>query len=233
LTLLVFGLLALTSQRQVVWWGFVAGPILASYAAALTLPGWLPRTQPPPTSHHGAPLSPRPCEGEGSPTARLALSCEGEGGTLANWLLAGLLTVLALFSPLWRPALADRLDGGTSAALATPTRIAEAAATLPEGARMFVFQPWTGYVAWRLWPHQQSMTDARFEAHPSWVWDEYQAVSTGRADWEQILQRYQVEYLVLEGQQQAFLADLALQTGRWVPLYRDEIGVILARANAE
>jgi hypothetical protein len=71
--------------------------------------------------------------------------------------------------------------------------------------------------------------DARFETHPSWVWDEYQAVSTGRADWEQILARYDIEYLVLDTGQQLFLADHALKSGRWVLLYQDNVGAILGR----
>jgi hypothetical protein len=140
---------------------------------------------------------------------------------------------VALASPLWRPALASRVAGSSDAALYGPARVADAAARLPEGARMFVFQPWSGYLAWRLWPRQRPMIDSRFEAHPSWVWDDYQAVSAGRADWEQILARYEVEYLVLEAQEQAFLAHLALQTGRWVPLYQDEVGVVLVRGRVE
>jgi hypothetical protein len=213
LALLTFGSLALTSQRQVVWWGMLAGPILAGYAAALPRPGWLPDMQPP-----------HPCEGE-EPGAGVS--------SVPNWLLAGLLIVAALLAPVWRPALADRLDGGASAALSTPSGVAGAAATLPEGARMFVFQPWTGYFAWRLWPRQQSLMDARFETHPSWVWDEYQAVSTGRADWEQILARYDIEYLVLDTGQQFFLADRALKSGHWALLYQDNVGAILGRGHVD
>jgi hypothetical protein len=77
------------------------------------------------------------------------------------------------------------------------------------------------------------MMDPRFEAHPDWVWDEYQAVSTGRADWEQILDRYQVEYLVLDAHQQEFLASLAVQSGRWSLRYRDPVGVIFQKTGAQ
>jgi hypothetical protein len=98
---------------------------------------------------------------------------------------------------------------------------------------MFVFQPWAGYVAWRLWPAQPSMVDARFEAHPTWVWDDYQAVSTARADWDQILDRYAVEYLVLDAGQQDLLARLALRSGQWAALYQDDTGVILQRRSVD
>jgi hypothetical protein len=127
--------------------GLYAIPILARYAAALPRPGWLAR--------------PHAQDADGEPD-----------GSVANWLLAGLLVTLSLASPLWRPALASRVDGPSDSALYGPASIADAAATLPEGARMSVFQPWSGYLTWRLWPHQQPMVDARFEAHPSWVWDE-------------------------------------------------------------
>jgi hypothetical protein len=212
LTLLVFGLLALTSQRQVVWWGFLAGPILASYAASI----------------RG--LKPASTIGGRCTTEDLDVRPRPQRAPLANWLLAALLTLVAVTSPVWRPALAARADGGASSALSTPAGVVRAAAALPDGARMFVFQPWTGYVAWRLWPHQQSMMDARFETHPTWVWDEYQAVSTARADWEQILARYQIDYLVLDAGQQDLLTSLALRSGHWSAIYQDEVGAILQRS---
>jgi hypothetical protein len=204
LVLLVFGALALTSQRQVVWWGLVAGPILARYASALPTPGWLTPTQPDPSAQSST-----------------------RGGP--NLILAAVLVAFALASPLWRPALAARIDGASAERLYAPSGVVDAAATLPEGARLYVFQPWTGYVVWRLWPHQQSMVDARFETHPDAVWDDYLAIGAGRADWEQILERYQIEYLVLEAEQQGYLARLALRSGRWVQVYRDAAGLILKK----
>jgi hypothetical protein len=226
-TLVAFGLLALTSQRQVVWWGLLAGPILAGYAAALPWPSLSTPTHTNATSRVGTASSPPPRTGEGS----------GVGGSArpasANWLLATLLSLVAVASPIWRPGIAAQIDGGASSTRSTPSGVATAASTLPPGARMFVSQPWTGYVAWRLWPAQQSMVDARFEAHPTWVWDDYQAVSTARADWDQILDRYAVEYLVLDAGQQDLLARLALRSGQWAALYQDDTGVILQRRSVD
>ena len=243
LTLLGFGLLALTSQRQVVWWGMLAGPILAGYAAELS---W-------PTASTGDRKSDRglnststigdryATEGAESSPKNIPTPCSvaerppivGVGfhprPGFANWLLAALLSVIAIASPIWRPAMASQIDGGASNSLYTPIGVTTAASALPPGARMFVFQPWTGYVAWRLWPAQQSMVDARFETHPTWVWDEYQAVSTARVDWDEILDRYAIEYLMLSSDQQDELARAALRSGHWLPLYQDGVGIILQR----
>jgi hypothetical protein len=243
LTLLGFGLLALTSQRQVVWWGLLAGPILAGYAAELS---W-------PTASTGDRKSDRglnststigdryATEGAESSPKNIPTPCSvaerppivdvgfNPRPGFANWLLAALLSVIAIASPIWRPAMASQIDGGASNSLYTPIGVTTAASALPPGARMFVFQPWTGYVAWRLWPVQQSMVDARFETHPTWVWDEYQAVSTARVDWDEILDRYAIEYLMLSSDQQDELARVALRSGHWLPLYQDGVGIILQR----
>jgi hypothetical protein len=208
LLLLAFGIFALTSQRQVLWWGLLAGPIFARNAAAIPRPAWL--TPPEPAS----PAEP---------------ASTGNGPGLV---LAGLLVALTLTAPFWRPVLATRLTGEAADRAYAPSGVVAAAARLPDGARMYVFQPWTGYVAWRLWPRQQSFVDARFETHPERVWGEYLAVSMARDDWEGILARYDIGYLVLDTHQQADLARAALTSGRWSERYRDSTGVILERRPA-
>lgn len=205
--LLAFGCFALTSQRQVVWWGLAAGPIFARYAAAVPLPRW---------------LAPADDRADGAGAARRGAM---------NGLFATALLGLALAAPFWRPVLAAELIAPSASTLYAPRGVADAASALPEGARMFVFQPWTGYIAWRLWPHQQSLMDARFETHPAWLWDEYQAISTVRDDWPQLLDRYRVEYLVLSVEQQRDLAHAALEHRRWVQIYADDVGIILMKAD--
>jgi hypothetical protein len=146
-----------------------------------------------------------------------------------NLALASLVVALALLSPFWRPALADRVQGPRLASSYAPIQAADFLATLPAGSRLFQFQPWTGYLAWRLWPAQQLMVDGRIEAHPPAVWRDYLTVSLAAANWESVLDRYEVEYLVLQPVAQSELLELAEASGRWAPLYTDETAVVLVR----
>jgi len=47
-------------------------------------------------------------------------------------------------------------------------------------------------------PRYKVFMDGRIEIFPDRVWQEYDAVTRGRADWEAILARYQVDCLVLD-----------------------------------
>lgn len=231
-TLLLFGALALTGQRYVVWWGLLAGPVVARHAAALRVPG--------------LPLAP-------------AAPARASEWRLLNAILAGLLVLAAAGAPVWRPALAARIEadapadwapvGAVEALAALPDARAEAHAAragggveahaaLPDadarsagrpGRRLFVYQPWSGYAAWRLWPQLQPMTDVRIEAHPTTVWAEYLAVSAGQDGWEAILARYDVDVLLLERRQQAALAAEAARSARWSLHYQDGDALVFAR----
>lgn len=200
LTLLGFGLLALESGRYVVWWALLLPPILARHASAIRLPGPLGRA----AIHRG----------DGSP---------------ANLAVAGLIVLLTALAPLWPGAALEPLLGSRSSAAYAPTAAADFLASLPDGARLFHLQRWSGYLAWRLWPRQQPMLDGRVEAHPATVWADYTAVEQGVASWQSILDRYAVEYLVLDRAAEGRLVALAEQSGRWTQLYQDPTAVVLGR----
>lgn len=206
LTLGLFGFLALSSLRYIVWWGIVLAPVIARQAAAISLPG---RFQ-------------RPAAAERPPRrvgARHRL----------NWRLACFILLMALSSPFWRPRLVDLMVGSQTATASAPEQAADFLAGLPPGGRLFHFQPWTGYLAYRLWPGQVPMVDGRVEAHPHEVWLEHLSVSQGEPGWEAILAGYQTDYLVLDRRNQARLARLAGDSAEWTRLYQDGVAVIFGR----
>jgi hypothetical protein len=203
LVLLTFGYLALTSLRNVVWWGIVLAPILARHSSAVRLPTW---------------------RIAGS-TAR---QTETQSPALFNLALAGVLLTLATLSPLWRPGLVDQVQGNRSSSNYAPAGTADFMTGLPNS-RLFNYQPWTGYLAWRLWPAHVPMVDGRVEAHPSSVWGDYLAVSSAVATWESILDRYGVDLLVLHPWVQRDLAEAATATRRWTRIYQDDAAIVLAR----
>jgi hypothetical protein len=208
LLLVTFGGLALSSQRNVIWWGLVLAPILARHAGVEVLPAWRARRLDDSTS--AAP-------------ARAPL----------NLAMALLLIAFAVGAPVWRPLLAEQLLGGRPSLAAAPEAAVDFVARLPAGSRLYQHQPWTGYVAWRLWPAQQPFVDVRIEAHPVSVWLDYFAVSLGRADWQEILDSYQVDYLLLQPRDEAYLIGLAASSGQWLELYDDGEAVVLGRRKSE
>jgi hypothetical protein len=119
--------------------------------------------------------------------------------------------------------------GSRVASTYAPSQASDFLARLPVGSRLYAYQPWSGYLAWRLWPAQQPMVDVRFEVHPPAVWDDFVAVSLARTDWESILDRYQVDYLVLHAGEQSRLVGLAEATSRWARIYEDQAAIILSR----
>lgn len=201
LLLLVFGYLAVNSLRYIVWWGLVLAPILARHLAAAGWPGRRPV---------GAPL--------GRPTR-----------SAVNLALAALIMMVGATAPLWTPSRVDHLQGQRAAAAHAPVEAAEFLAGLPAGGRLYHYQPWSGYLAWRLWPRQQPMLDVRFEALQFVVWTDHLAIELPRTDWEALLARYEVDYLVLEPRAQNRLVALAESSGRWTRLYEDETACVLGR----
>src|SRR5262249_17230635 len=70
-------------------------------------------------------------------------------------------------------------------------------ARLPTG-RVFSRLEWGEYLAWSLAPQFRVFMDGRIEIYPDDVWAQYAAVTSGRANWEELLDRYQVDALVLD-----------------------------------
>jgi hypothetical protein len=68
----------------------------------------------------------------------------------------------------------------------------------PEHGRVFSRFAWNEFLGWRLYPRYQVFMDGRLEIYPADVWAEYEAITRGRADWEEVLDRYQVDYLILD-----------------------------------
>ena len=202
LVLLALGYLALSSQRNVVWLGLALVPIMARLATDGPLTDWGKRWQP---------------SGAAQPS-------------IANTVFAGLLVAVAVFAPVWRPMLAERAAVQPEEAEIAPRRAVSFLATLPPGQRLYHYQPWMGYLAWTVWPNQLPFLDARVEAHPPAVWDDYLALSSVRADWQAILDRYDVTCLLLQKTSQQRLATTAEASGQWQRVYEDDVAVILVRA---
>ncbi len=64
--------------------------------------------------------------------------------------------------------------------------------------RIFTRFEWGEYLGWALPPEHRIFMDGRIEIFPDRVWDEYTALTRGRADWQDILDGYRVDCLLLD-----------------------------------
>jgi hypothetical protein len=102
-----------------------------------------------------------------------------------------------------------------------------------EARRIFSRFEWGEYLGWALAPAHRIFMDGRIEIYPNEVWADYSAVTRGRADWEQILDRYEVDALLLDAE---YHADLLPQVERpssgWQETFRAGPAVLFQRRSA-
>lgn len=231
LLMLAFGYLALISLRNVMWWGWVTAPIMASNFAAFRRRqtaydgGQIEDVTA--TTHQGRLHGPErggSSLAEGAANRRLELP-------LLNWTIALVLVGGALiFTPLWRevnPLVPAPARGPLSAT--TPTKLAAFLSTGSVPAPLFNYMEWGGYLEWELYPKYRMFIDGRFEARRVEVWKDYLSISRGRADWHDTLDKYGVRTLVLSKEFHADLLPYLNKAQQWKKVYEDKMALVYTR----
>ena len=204
LLLAVFGLLALLSLRNCLWWNWVTAPGVALSGAALVARGraWLPT---------GSPADVLTAAGAGTaapPPARPLGDIP-----ILNWgITAFLIGVGLAVAPIWKTPAA-------ALAPTTPTAVAHWLAGRPPHGPLFNYMEWGGYLEWTLFPSRQLFIDGRFEAREPQVWDDYLAISRGAPDWQARLDKYGVQTLVLNRSFDSALIPLVSASPHWSQVY--------------
>jgi hypothetical protein len=160
--------LACGSVRMVAWWLLVATPIAAAQLAAVVPARFL-------------------AEDDGRATR----------GTVLSFAVFVVACVLSLpWLERYNPVLAalDRTGRPESQLEAAAERLRE---RRPNG-RIFSRFEWGEYLGWSLAPDYKVFMDGRIEIYSDRVWGEYSAVTRGRADWQDILDGYGVDCLLLD-----------------------------------
>ena len=157
------------SVRMVAWWLLIAAPILAAQLAA-NVPWWTPSA------------------------ATKELPSRG-----AAFLCAALLFVMLLSLP-WlervNPVMA--LPGRGHRQESDLQALSERIAAEKPNARVFTRFAWGEYLTWSLDSRGKVFMDGRIEIIPDDVWTQYTEITRGRPEWEAILDRYDVDYLILD-----------------------------------
>lgn len=191
-------LLGLMAVRNVVWWAIGSAPYVARLVGGLEFRG----------RRVGDPALDAP---------------RGLGYTA----IAGASVVLALVAlPIWRPI--DAVYGPEGVVRYAPRGVTEAlVAEARPGEHLFAEQKWGSWFEQAL-PGVPVMVDTRIELFDEEVWGDYLHVQSGRADWAEILDRWDVSLVAIladNGQLRPFLeAD-----PRWELRFADGEGAVYRR----
>lgn len=146
-----------------------------------------------------------------------------EQRSLANGglVLGMLLLLLALLIP-WtlRP---------TSLLLDAPSEMSDRLLAVVEpGDRVLTAQRWGSWFEYRL-PGHSIFVDSRIELYPDNVWRDYFSVSGAASGWQQILDRWGIDFVAAERREQPKLLGALERVAGWRTLYRGPDGVLFAR----
>jgi hypothetical protein len=198
-TLLVFGYLAWSSVRAIVWWGLIIGPTLARLLGSVA-----PSREPKARDH------PRVNAVIIAGIAAIALAALPWTKAVLPILPAEKLGLFTDDTPVQVGAYLRSHDP-------------------PPGGKMLNNQGWGGYLEWAAWPRHQVFLDGRIELHPPQVWFDYLDVVFPSARWRALLEQYDVSYLVLSKvEQKELIADLGSDPA-WRLDYEDDQAVVFTR----
>jgi hypothetical protein len=140
---------------------------------------------------------------------------------------AVLLAILAGFVPWLRvgnplsppPRVLGEVPYGTTAAL---RRVME------PGDRMFNPQVWGSWFTFAF-PENPVFVDSRIEIFPDEVWSDHDVVSTGREGWQRVLDRWNVDVVVLHRIEQEHVIPRIRQDPGWRLVHEGAEGLVFGR----
>jgi hypothetical protein len=96
--------------------------------------------------------------------------------------------------------------------------------------RVFTRLEWGDYLSFAAHGENPVFCDGRIELYPDSLWKQYIQISAGRPDAERILDRWAVDYLVLDAQYHATLLTRIGRNGSWKTVWRSGQVVLLERS---
>ena len=202
LTFLVFSFLALRTTRGVVWFGLVMAPILANHLSLITEMYYPVKKQ----SHSQRKF------------------------VKVNLFFLGALILLAVASLPWaRDYLPIPLERKKYIAQDTPVSATEYIMNQKMPNNLFNDMGFGSYLIWAAQPNNKVFVDPRIELYPPEVWTDYHIISNGIPGWEQRLENYDAQTLMLSKTYQEKLIDELMESSLWELVYQDEIAVIYTK----
>jgi hypothetical protein len=138
-----------------------------------------------------------------------------------------LIAFVAVGSP-WSRDRVDPSDGATSLLAYAPQRLVDAVQReTPTGARLFVTLPFASWFEYAS-PSNPLFVDPRIELFPDDVWNDYFAVIEAHEGWQDVLDRWRVDAIVLQPQD-ATIVGMLEEDPDWRVAYRDRSGTVFVR----
>jgi hypothetical protein len=88
---------------------------------------------------------------------------------------------------------------------------------------------WGSYLIWKLWPEYKVFADNRLHLAPEEIWKDYKDVHLGLGNWEKILDKYKISFVVLSKRDNKRTIEFIGEHPGWKKAYEDEAGVIFVR----
>jgi hypothetical protein len=85
------------------------------------------------------------------------------------------------------------------------------------------------YLIWKAHPEYPVFVDPRIELYPSEIWEDYIVIINALPGWEDHLERYEVDVLMLNPIHQPKLIAAAQGSVSWEQIYSDETAKIFSR----
>ncbi len=160
--------------------------------------------------------------------ARKADADEERGSPFLNTLLMTTIVAAAIvMMPLWRglsPAGAPMFLGEAPVALVDATE-----ASVPPGSRLFVSQTFASWFELEL-PSMPVFVDSRIELFPTSIWNEYVDIGGAREGWQATLDRWNVDAVVINPEQDGALVSHIEDDPAWRLAFEDESGYLFVRS---
>lgn len=209
------------SGVRMAWWyaavfGVVAVPHLADIGTR-----WAKAISWPRAAASDAPQRPR---------LGLARSC-----SLSYTVMAlGVLWICLAFAPTWsalvrgQPRAPERLYGST-----TPWKLTSYLREQPPKGQVFHPHWWGDWLIWDGPPRLRPLLTTNLHLAPPKVWTEYRIIWETRAGWDNVMQRYGVQTVVLDRHRQKTLQRYLQQSDDWQVLYEDDAGLVFGRTEGK
>jgi hypothetical protein len=202
LTFLVFGGLGLYTTRGVIWFGIVMAPVLADHIAAIVKSVGQNEVRKPPRAGFG----------------------------LMNLAILILLLCSAIISLPWFNhllPLPQKKAGLISSE--TPLEATEILLKEQPPGQLFHEMGFGSYLIWTAGGDYKVFIDPRIELYPLELWRDYLSLSSGRSGWEDKLQGYEINTLMLNPATQRGLIEAAGNSPEWSLLYENQAAVLYVK----
>jgi hypothetical protein len=93
---------------------------------------------------------------------------------------------------------------------------------------LFAEYTFSSYLTFAL-PSRLVWIDNRFNAYPPAHWEKYQAISSAKPEWEDLLDRDKVNLLMLSLHSQPTLVEVVEGSSQWCEQYHDKDAIIFSR----